>query len=441
MNRITLIILILVNIVFANTLNEGDFKVLKELNMEPSFLSNKVLQDTFYEYTSSYNISYYNNFIKKSSLNAQIVRSEIEKENLPESAFFIPMIESHFVNQTRGKNAPAGLWQIIPETATSLRLRNDEFIDERLDLIKSTDAASLYLKRYYGKLGKWYLALIAYNCGEGRVIEGVARASLDKYLEVNPHMANSANIRNYKRMLEDYKRTKSGLKDLYEIYNKIGKQQSSYSFEYLVNNNKEKSYLPQASITYLNKLIVFSIISDRNLFKSINNKSKYKLEKVKANKGLQLKSIANAIDMDYNEFKNINKHIKKDVIPSDSKAYTVYIPSEKMDIYNQRMTGIKQPLTQPIINIKDNKIKEVKVVKEKDKKAIKEKDKKAIKEKDKKVIESKKNISKSLIHIVKKGDSFDSIAKKYKVDVKKLKADNKKKSNLIDIGDKIEIYR
>ena len=32
-------------------------------------------------------------------------------------------------------------------------------------------------------------------------------------------------------------------------------------------------------------------------------------------------------------------------------------------------------------------------------------------------------------------------AKKYKVDVKKLKADNKKKSNLIDIGDKIEIYR
>ena len=63
--------------------------------------------------------------------------------------FCIPLIESHFVNQTRGKNAPSGLWQITAETARGLRLRNDEFIDERLDLIKSTDAASTYLKKYY----------------------------------------------------------------------------------------------------------------------------------------------------------------------------------------------------------------------------------------------------------------------------------------------------
>ncbi len=411
MNRITLVILILVNTLFANTLNEGDLKVLKELDMEPSFISNKILQDTFYEYTSSYNISYYNNFIKKSSLNAQIVRTEIEKENLPEAAFFIPMIESHFVNQTRGKNAPAGLWQIIPETATSLKLRNDEFIDERLDLIKSTDAASSYLKKYHSKFNKWYLALLAYNCGEGRVLEGVARASLDRYLELNPNMSGNANIRSYKNSINEYKRTKRGFSDLYEIYNKIGKQQSAYSFEYLVKNNKERDYLPDSSVLYIKKLIVFSMISNRNLFKSINNKSKYKLEKVKANKGLQLKSIANAIGMDYEEFKSINKHMKKDAIPSDSKSYNLYIPSEKLDIYNQRMFNLK-----PVI---ENKTIETK--------------------KDIKIIENKNNEKKPITHTIKKGDSLESIAKKYKVSIDKIKIDKTKKSNLLKIGDKIEI--
>ena len=52
MNRITLVILILVNTLFANTLNKGDLKGLKELDMEPCFISNKILQDTFYEYTN-----------------------------------------------------------------------------------------------------------------------------------------------------------------------------------------------------------------------------------------------------------------------------------------------------------------------------------------------------------------------------------------------------
>jgi membrane-bound lytic murein transglycosylase D len=46
-----------------------------------------------------------------------------------------------------------------------------------------------------------------------------------------------------------------------------------------------------------------------------------------------------------------------------------------------------------------------------------------------------------LVYIVKKGDSFESIAKAYKISVKKLKSDNNKKSNLVNIGDKIEIYK
>ena len=331
---------------------------------------------------------------------------------MPEAVFFIPLIESSFVNQTRGKSSPGGLWQIIPQTASSLKLRNDEFVDERLDLIKSTDAASSYIKGYYKKLGKWYLAILAYNCGEGRVLEGIARASLDRYLELNPHKSDDSRIKSYKIFISDYQKTKKGFSNLYEVYNEIGKAEGSYSFEYLIKNNKQKDYIPATSLNYVQKLIALSIISNRNLFKNIDKKSKYELQKVKAPSGLQLKSIANAISMNFEELKSINKHIKKQVVPSDSKNYNIYIPNTKLDVYNQKMGNITV--------VKDN----INVSK---------------------VVETKKNNKinkeKPLIYIIKKGDSLESIAKKHKVSIKKLKIVNNKKSNLLKIGDKIEIYK
>ena len=440
MNKLYFMLLILANTLFANIQNttQSDLEVIKELGFETSFLYNDSLQDTLDEYSSNQNISYYNSIIRKSSLSVQIVKSEVENENLPIAAFFIPLLESHFVNQTRGKNAPSGLWQITAETATSLRLRNDEFIDERLDLIKSTDAASNYLKRYYSRFNKWYLALIAYNCGEGRVLEGVARASLDRYLELNPQMSDNETIKRYKNILANYKKTKSGFSDLYEVYNRIGKQQFAYSFEYLITNN-QRNYLPAPSVEYIKKLIVFSMISNRDLFKSINNKSKYKLEKVKASKGLQLKSIATAIDMNYEEFKSINKHMKKDVIPSDSKSYNLYIPSEKLDIYNQRMFNLKPTLENKVVETKtiENK-KETKTTVSKNKES---KNKQQENKKETKVIESKKIVDKPIIYTIKKGDTLESIAKKNKVNIDKIKIDKNKKSNTLKIGDKIEISK
>lgn len=361
--------------------------------------------------------------MRKSSLNAQIVKTEIKNENLPDAVFFIPLLESSFVNQTRGKNSPAGLWQIMPQTAKNLRLRNDEYIDERLDLIKSTDAASSYLKKYYKKLNKWYLAILAYNSGEGNVAEGIARSALDRYLEFNPNMNDNQSIKNYKKMLSDYRITKKGFSNLYIIFDKF---ESSYSLEYLVKNNKQNKYLAESSITYLKKLIAFSMIDNRNLFKSIDNKSRYTLEKVKAPKGLQLKSLANAVNIDYNEFRNLNKHIKKETLPNDSKSYNIYIPQNKLELYNQRIMNIK-PIKENVI---DTKVVENKKTNKSNNENTKQK----------KVVEVKKT-NKAIIHIVKKGDSLESISKKYKVDLKKLKSDNNKKSNLINIGDKIEIYK
>lgn len=427
MNKIILLLFVFFNSLLAN---ESDLKVLKNLGLESSFLEEPSFSNIFDEYSSSSKISYYDNFLRKASLSVQIVRSEIEKENLPEAVLFIPLIESSFANQTRGKNSPGGLWQIMPQTAKNLKLQNDEVIDERLDLIKSTDAASSYLKGYYKKLGKWYLAILAYNCGEGRVLEGIARASLDKYLEENPEKINDISVRSYKSAISNYQRTKGGFSDLYQVYNQIGKNQGYYSFSYLIRNNKQRDYMPASSLEYIQKIIAFSLIAERDLFKYIDRKSKYELEKVKAPKGVQLKSIANAISMDYNEFKSINKQIKKDVFPAGPKNYNFYIPHTKLDIYNQKI-GIISPVKEVI--------KETKIVETKNNNKNSVVKTKEIKK------ENKSNISKTkeqnIVHTIKKGDTLETIAKKYKVDIKKLKIVGNKKSTVLKIGDKVEIQK
>ena len=415
MNKIIVLVLFVINTLWANIEISDSSETLKELGLESSFINDSELISIYDDYSTQNKIKYYRNMFKQSSLNLQIVKSEIKKEDLPSSILFIPVIESSFVNQTRGKNSPAGLWQIIPSTASHLQLRNNEFVDERLDLIKSTDAASSYLKRYYKKFDKWYLAILAYNCGEGNVVEAITRASLDKYLEENPDKSSGV-TRSYQRVIEDYRRTKKGMSSLYTLYSELESLEVPFDFEYLIKNNTQKQYLPQSSLSYIKKIVVFTILSNKGLFENAQRDS-YELEKVKVPNGVSLKSIAQAINLNSRELEKINKHIKKGILPKDSKMYNFYIPKNKLELYNNQITTIK-PIKE---NKKENKLE--------------------LSNKKTATINKEKNKNKPIIYKVKKGDSFESIAKIHKIDVKKLKSDNKKKSNLIKIGDSIEIHK
>jgi membrane-bound lytic murein transglycosylase D len=61
-------------------------------------------------------------------------------------------------------------------TARAYGLRIDSFVDERMDVEKSTEAAARYLKSLYSMLGDWPLAVSAYNCGAGNVNKAIRRA-------------------------------------------------------------------------------------------------------------------------------------------------------------------------------------------------------------------------------------------------------------------------
>jgi membrane-bound lytic murein transglycosylase D len=89
----------------------------------------------------------------------------------------LPIMESGYQNlpQSRFPQHAAGVWQFVPQTARNFGLRVDTTIDERLDVKKATDAACRYLGALFLRFQDWELSVLAYNAGENKVQEGIAK--------------------------------------------------------------------------------------------------------------------------------------------------------------------------------------------------------------------------------------------------------------------------
>lgn len=100
---------------------------------------------------------------------------ELERRGLPTEIALLPMVESSYNPLAYSRAHASGLWQFIPSTGKAFKLTQDAWVDERRDVIASTNAALDYLEYIYEMHGDWHLALASYNWGEGSVQRALRR--------------------------------------------------------------------------------------------------------------------------------------------------------------------------------------------------------------------------------------------------------------------------
>lgn len=130
---------------------------------------------------------------ERSNKYRDLIVGELKKAGVPEELFWLPLVESGFKATALSPARALGLWQFIPSTGYKFGLSRDEWIDERMDVLKSTQAAIAYLKELHAMFGDWLTVLAAYNCGEGRVLRTISRQQInffDRFWDLYAQLPN-----------------------------------------------------------------------------------------------------------------------------------------------------------------------------------------------------------------------------------------------------------
>ena len=102
-----------------------------------------------------------------------VVLDELERHKLPGEFALIPIVESWYRPDAHGFGGPAGMWQMIAQTARNNGATVISGYDGRLSPLDSTRAALNYLEKVHAIFGDWRLTAMGYNSGEYRVIRAM----------------------------------------------------------------------------------------------------------------------------------------------------------------------------------------------------------------------------------------------------------------------------
>ncbi len=107
--------------------------------------------------------------IKRANRYFPILEPILKRNGVPTDMLYLACIESYLNPRALSGAKAAGIWQFMPSTAKEYGLEVNEYVDERYNPVKATEAACRYLKKAYARFGNWESVAASYNGGMARV--------------------------------------------------------------------------------------------------------------------------------------------------------------------------------------------------------------------------------------------------------------------------------
>lgn len=238
-------------------------------------------------------------FLNRGETYRPMIMAVLRDQQIPPELYFQAMIESGFQVHAKSHAQAVGIWQFIKPTGKRYGLRVNQSIDERRDPVRATIAASLYLRDLYNVFQSWYLAMAAYNAGEGRILNAIMKAKT---------------------------------RDFWEI--------------------ARRRQLPSETMDYVPKFLAAAIIGhnpEKFGFAIPPPPESFKLASIQAPGGRSLPVLAKALEVPLESLKELNPHLLRQVTPYDAGSYRLWLPAAHTEnITSEQLAAIppSSPLQQ-----------------------------------------------------------------------------------------------
>lgn len=115
----------------------------------------------------------------------------LDKQNVPLEIKYLAIVESALNPRAVSRVGATGLWQFMYQTGKQYNLGIDSYVDERIDPLKSSEAAAQYMSNMYKIFGDWDLVLASYNSGPGNVAKAIRRSGgKQNYWNIRKYLPN-----------------------------------------------------------------------------------------------------------------------------------------------------------------------------------------------------------------------------------------------------------